>query len=208
MSSSPLITQIPELCPKCRPFSLGVGGGKKVRRFEVSVEGQGQGERDEREEEVGGDGDRGERESNHGEGVKEGEKGDKEDKSDKCQGRSKQKGIYIGKRPDTHTIPSSTNGSPDLSPPPAFSVFKRILAALIPGTSPHIDHKPTDSDSTSKPNNATDTEGAINESAESKGKDEGEAREKDSLQKEKQKQSWHKVNRDPDWEIVQREGGS
>ncbi|PVH84801.1 hypothetical protein DL98DRAFT_610272 [Cadophora sp. DSE1049] len=200
MEKSPRINQIPELCPKCRPFTLGTGG-KRVRGFEVEVPPEGQYENEALEcryegKGVGVGGEKGGRDGRGGE-----EKGDEHEderiQSDKGKGESKRTGI--GMRMDPHTIPSAANGSSEVSAP-SFSIVKRVLGMLIPGSGTSA---PVGKSSELK----LDDEGGENAMEKGKakgGKEEGKT-ETGSDGRNKDKQSWHKVDHDPDWEIVGRE---
>jgi len=190
MEKLPLIQQVPELCPKCRPFTLGVGGRKKVRGFEIPFNTQSGGLKDQQK----GQGWRGGKSRNEGRAVEGDEADGNEDedddeirKTDHEEGEGKAKRVEL----DPRTIPSVENGSSEI-PASRFSVFRRVLGVMIPGssTSPPID-KPSTSESSSRVENIDHmTEKEMDDRVKGKAND---------------KQSWHKAHHDPDWEIVGRE---
>ncbi|KAG4429561.1 hypothetical protein IFR05_014952 [Cadophora sp. M221] len=183
MEKSPKSVDVRELCPKCRPHTLGVGPvGKKVREHEVEVlEGNLRGG-EEREEK---------REDNM---VLKNDDGNGVGESMNCaEDDIDMKGKWMDVKPssssrsDTSNIPSVTNG--DAETPASLSIFKRVLGAMIPGSS---SYSTANREEDFKNGGGADKEEDIQESGEDK-KGEG---------KGKGKQSWIQVDEDPNWEVV------
>ncbi|KAK0101442.1 hypothetical protein ONS95_006615 [Cadophora gregata] len=180
MEKTPRIQQIPQLCPKCRPFTLGVGrGGKGIREFEIEVPFEGQLKIEKGSEGAADLKVKVQDEDADGNGSIQ-SKGD--------ESKSKLKASRL--EPEPLIIPSSENGSPEF-PPPSFSIFKRVLGALIPGSSAS---PPTD----------TPVQ-VIDDETTSENENEGtltiEGTKQDVKGKSKDKKSWHQVEHGPEWEI-------
>ncbi|KAL5327208.1 hypothetical protein ACEPPN_004900 [Leptodophora sp. 'Broadleaf-Isolate-01'] len=179
MENSPRSVDVKELCPKCRPYTLGAGpGGKKVRELEVEVlEGDLRGG-EENKEKI--------EDKTAPASREDGRWANSTLQGDGTDIKGEWRDIKPGSCSSTVAIPSAKNGDAEI--PPSFSIFKRVLGAIIPGAS------------------GTSTGDRGEELGNGDGADEqGEGQESGEAQREgkgKGKQSWIQVDEDPDWEVV------